>query len=119
VTRDAASGVPAETYRHMASMGASAAQRLWHVTLPAILPELVTSTKVSVGTALSVLFFTEAYGTRRGLGWYIMDAWGRVDYAGMYLGILALGLLGCGIFAGLDAVEARLCRWKRTEPPHA
>lgn len=114
--RGAALNVPEEAYRHMASMGATRMQALRHVTLPAILPELIVSAKLAVGTALSVLFFTEAYGTHTGLGWYIMDAWSRVDYPGMYLGILALSLLGLGLFAALDALGRRLCRWKRCGP---
>jgi NitT/TauT family transport system permease protein len=114
--RGAALNVPGEAYRHMASMGATPLQTLRHVTLPAILPELIVCAKLAVGTALSVLFFTEAYGTRAGLGWYIMDAWSRVDYPGMYLGILTLSLLGFGLFAVLDALSGRLCRWKRHGP---
>ncbi len=110
--RGAAVGIPREHYRHITSLGAGSWQRFRHVTLPAILPELLTNTKVSVGTALSILFFTEAYGTRWGIGYYILDAWGRLDYPDMYGGILALALLGFVLFALLDTLEDRLCRWR-------
>lgn len=110
--RDAARNIPCETYNYIRSLGASGLQAFLHVTLPAILPELFTNTKVSVGTALSVLFFTEGYGTNLGLGYYIMDSWQRIDYTGMYLGILAIALLGFALFAALDTVESSICRWK-------
>lgn len=112
VVRGAALNVPQETYNHLKSLGAKPLQAFRHATLPAILPELLTNTKVSIGTALSILFFTEGYGTHWGLGYYIMDAWTRIDYPGMYLGILVIGLLGFMLFMGMDVLEERLCRWK-------
>lgn len=112
VVRGAALNIPQETYNHIRSLGATGAQAFRHVTLPAILPELITNTKVSIGTALSILFFTEGYGTQWGLGYYIMDAWTRIDYPAMYLGILVIGLLGFMLFVLMDTAEERLCRWK-------
>ena len=111
--RGAALSIPREHYHHITSLGAGPWQRFRHVTLPAILPELFTNTKVSVGTALSILFFSEGYGTDLGIGYYILDAWGRLDYPDMYGGIVALALLGFALFAALDALEGRLCRWQR------
>ena len=112
VVRGAVMNIPAETYNYVKSLGATASQAFRHVTLPAILPELLTNTKVSIGTALSILFFTEGYGTHWGLGYYILDAWTRIDYPAMYLGILVIGLTGFGLFLGMDVLEERLCRWK-------
>ncbi len=115
VVRGAALNVPQETYNHLKSLGATGMQAFRHATLPAILPELLTNTKVSIGTALSILFFTEVYGTHWGLGYYIMDAWTRIDYPGMYLGILVIGLLGFVLFVGMDVLEERLCQWKHRQ----
>lgn len=111
--RGSALNIPAETYNYIRSLGSPGLQAFRHVTLPAILPELLTNTKVSIGTALSILFFTEAYGTSRGLGYYIMDCWTRMDYAGMYLGIVVIGLVGFVLFAAMDILEEKMCRWKR------
>lgn len=111
-TRGAALGIPSETYNHIRSLGATGMQLFRHVTLPAILPDLLTNTKVAAGTALSILFFTETYGTHWGLGWYIMDSWSRIDYSGMYLGIMTIGLLGFSIFIGVDALERKVCKWR-------
>lgn len=112
VVRGAVLNIPMETYNYVKSLGATPAQSFRLVTLPAVLPELLTNTKVSIGTALSILFFTEAYGTSLGLGYYILDAWTRIDYPSMYLGIITIGLLGFALFVGMDLLEERLCGWR-------
>lgn len=74
-TRDAARAVDPGLYQVAVSAGASRGRLLGQITLPAVLPELFTSLRIGVGTALAVLFIVEAYGTRAGIGYYILDAW--------------------------------------------
>lgn len=113
--RDAVKNVTLDTYHPLISLGASRLQLFNHVTLPAILPELLTNIRLSIGTALSILFFAEAYGTRFGLGYFIQDAWTRIDYLSMYGGILVLGLLGFLLFIMIDFIEEIVCNWKNTK----
>lgn len=110
--RDAVINIPKETYNPIKSLGASKLQIFIHITLPAILPELLTTLRLSIGTALSILFFTEGYGTQYGIGYYILDAWTRIDYLGMYAGIVIIGLLGFLLFILIDILEETVCKWK-------
>lgn len=110
--RDAALNIPPETYGPIKSLGATRHQIFIHITMPAILPELLTSLRLSIGTALSILFFTEGYGTQHGIGYYILDAWTRIDYNGMYAGIVVLSILGFCLFILIDILEETACRWK-------
>lgn len=110
--RDAVINVEKVNYNPLISLGASRMQKFYHVTLPAILPEVLTNTRLSIGTALSVLFFAEAYGTSMGIGYFIQDAWTRINYIDMYSGIVILSILGLILFMILDYVESRVCRWK-------
>ena len=48
-----------------------------------------------------------------GIGWYIVDAWGRIDYPAMFAGIIAMGLLGVVLYEALDALESWATRWRR------
>jgi len=66
-----------------------------------------------MATAISVLFFTETFGTQYGIGCYIMDAWLRVNYLDMYAGIVVLSTMGLMLFILLDFAERRLCAWNR------
>lgn len=110
--RDAVLNIPAETYNPIRSLGASRLQIFRYITLPAILPALLTNLRLSIGTALSILFFAEAYGTQYGIGYYILDAWTRIDYYGMYAGIVVISLLGFVLFILTDMLEEAVCKWK-------
>lgn len=110
--RDAVRGIPPETFHSLYSLGATKSDVFRKVLLPASLPSLLTSVRVSLGTALSVLFFTETFGTEHGLGFFVMDSWIRVNYVEMYSGIVALSLLGMGLFFAVDILEKRICKWK-------
>lgn len=113
-SRDAVSGIPKETFYMMTSLGAGAAAIFRRVILPASLPGILTAVRISLGTALSVLFFTETFGTELGMGCFIMDCWMRVDYLGMFSGIFVLSVMGLLFFVILDIIERICCRWKKT-----
>ena len=111
--RDAVAVVPAETYAPLRVLGASFAQIVRHIIVPASLPKFITAVRVAMATAISVLFFTETFGTQYGIGYYIMDAWLRVNYLDMYAGIVVLSMMGLLFFVLLDFAERRLCAWNR------
>jgi len=54
----------------------------------------------------------ESIATRKGLGFYIIDAWGRADYPTMFVGIIALSVIGIILYEAFDILERRFCRWK-------
>lgn len=110
--RDGIFNIPRENYNVLTSLGASKTQVLRWLTFPAILPEILTSMRIAIGTAVSVLFFTETFGTDYGLGFYIVDAWMRLAYTEMYSGILILSLLGFIFFFAIDLLSFKLCKWK-------
>ena len=110
--RDSVHNIDSSMYLVTVSAGASKRQIIWHITLPAILPELLTSLRISLGTAVSVLFFVEGYGTRHGMGYYIVDAWSRIDYIGMYSGIIVISIVGFVLFAAVDLLSVKLCPWR-------
>lgn len=111
-TRDAVMSIPKETYNSLTSVGASKIQIFNNIIMPNIASEILTTIRISLGTAISVLFFTENYGTEYGMGYYIMDAWMRVNYLDMYSGIVILSILGLLLFAIVDIAENAICKWK-------
>jgi NitT/TauT family transport system permease protein len=111
--RDAALHIPREDFHVLISLGANKRQILRWITLPAILPETLTAIRVAIGTAASVLFFTETFGTDKGMGFYIVDSWMRLAYGEMYAGIFVLSLLGFILFFTIDILEKRVCKWKK------
>lgn len=110
--RDAIVNIPSEFYDPLKTLGASKYEVFKFVTFPAILPEAITNLRLSIGTSLSILFFIEGYGTRYGIGYFILDSWTRIDYISMYGGIIVISILGFILFMIADILEQRLCKWK-------
>ena len=82
-------------------------------SLPASLPAILTALRQSVGTAVAVLYIAELFATRTGLGYYIYyEGSTLLDYPAMYAGVLAMSLLGLGLYFTVDWMEKRLCPWK-------
>jgi NitT/TauT family transport system permease protein len=112
VVRDQASTLRPELIYSVRSLGAGRRALFRFVYLPATLPAVLTALRVSVGTAIAVLFFAESFATTSGLGYYIIvEAWGRLAYAEMYAGVVAMSALGLLLYFAIDWSERRLCPW--------
>ena len=112
VVRDQASALRPELIYSVRSLGAGRRALFRFVYLPATMPAALTALRVSVGTAIAVLFFAESFATTSGLGYYIInDSWGRLAYPEMYAGVLAMSLLGLLLYFLIDRLERRLAPW--------
>jgi NitT/TauT family transport system permease protein len=111
--RDAARAIPAASVLSVRSLGADRWQVFTQVVVPGAMPEIFTALRISAGTAVAVLFFSESVAGSTGLGWFVFDAWGRVRYSEMFAGILAMALLGVLLYEAIELAEARVCRWER------
>lgn len=110
--RDAARGIPSSAVLSVRSLGAKRLDIARHVVFPAALPEIFTALRIGIGTAVAVLFFSESIAGSDGIGWFIIDAWGLIDYPRMFAGILAMALLGVALYEVIDAAESWATRWK-------
>ena len=76
LVRDEVRTVRPELIFSVRSLGANRLQLLRYVFVPASLPGLFTALRVSTGVSIAVLFFVESFGTRQGLGYYILvESW--------------------------------------------
>ena len=110
--RDGVKSIPGEMYYPLYSLGAGFTAVLREILIPASTPRFLSALRIAMATAVSVLFFTETFGTEYGMGYFIMDAWMRVNYLEMYSGIVILSMMGLFVFAIIDWLERRLCRWQ-------
>lgn len=90
------------------SLGASRWQMIRYVKLPAVFSVIIASLKISLASAFAILFLIETYGTMEGLGYYIQDAWSRMDYLDMYFGIAFSGTICLVLFIVVDIIENKL-----------
>lgn len=87
-------------------------QKLYHLLIPAALPDAIMSLKVASGTSIAILFMVESFANRRGFGFYIMDAFGRNDTLIMFSGIIAMSIMGIILYEFCNFLERRFCNWK-------
>lgn len=113
LVRDAAANLRVELIQSVQSLGAGRRALFFYVYLPASLPAVLTALRVSVGIAVAVLYVAELYATRQGLGYYIFFQGSSLfNYPAMYAGIVAMALMGLGLYFAIDWLERRLCPWE-------
>jgi NitT/TauT family transport system permease protein len=112
VVRDEAANLRPELILSVRSLGAGRRALLRYVYFPASLPAVLTALRISVGTAVAVLFIAEQSLTSYGLGYYIVvETYQVLMYPEMYAGILAMSILGLGLYLGISHLERRVCRY--------
>jgi len=113
LVRDQAAGLAPQLLQSLRSLGAGRRALFRFIYLPASLPAILTALRQSIGTAVAVLYIAELFATRRGLGYYIYyNGSTLLDYPAMYAGVLAMSLLGLGLYFMVDWIERVLCPWK-------
>ena len=105
-TMAAVATIPVVHFRVARDYGFHGRELLTHVTLPAILPQVITALRVTAGVAWIVVVAAEMVGCKDGLGYGIYDARSalRLDLVALYM--IIIGLLGIG----LDRLLAQLTR---------
>ncbi len=110
--RDSIHNIPKEYFVPFYTVKSPMKWIILDILIPASIADLFTALRIGLATSISVLFFAETFGTRFGIGFFIMDMWVRLDYKQMYLGILWLGIIGLFLSKIIDLMERVLCRWK-------
>nr|WP_307760396.1 ABC transporter permease subunit [uncultured Peptostreptococcus sp.] len=108
IIRDGVKKIPESYFISFRTMSQSNVGLIFHVILPAIVPDIITSLRVSVGSAIAVLFFAETFAAQDGLGYVILDTMEARNYNQMYGGIIAMSILGISIYELLSMVERKI-----------
>jgi len=109
VVRDEAANLHPELILSVRSLGAGRRALFRYVYFPASLPAVLTAVRISIGTAIAVLFIVEQSLTNYGLGYYIVvETYQVLLYPEMYAGILAMGLLGLALYFITYSIELRV-----------
>lgn len=113
VVRDQAASITPELIYSVRSLGAGRRGLFRFVYLPASIPAILTGLRQSIGTAVAVLYIVELIATQRGLGYYIYFHGSTLfDYPKMYAGVMAMSLLGLGMYFAVDLLHRRAAPWQ-------
>jgi ABC-type nitrate/sulfonate/bicarbonate transport system permease component len=94
--------------RAAASLGATRADLVRRVVLPAALPGIIVALRLGFGLALFVIVGAEFMGADAGLGNLIMEGRTFFNPPQIVMGALVLGLLGSLVNGALLAIERRV-----------
>lgn len=113
LVRDQAAALSPALLTSVRSLGAGRRALFRFVYIPASLPGILTALRQSIGTAVAVLYIVELIATRQGLGYYIYIHGSTLfDYQKMYAGVVAMSLLGLGLYFSVDWLQRRICKWQ-------
>ncbi len=91
------STLPSVYFRVARDYGIEGVERLSQVVLPAILPELITALRVSMGIAWVVLVAAEMVGARSGLGFAIYDDRNALRQDLLVVHMIVIGVIGVAL----------------------
>ncbi len=105
-TLAAIASIPSIYFRVARDSDLHGVELLRRVTLPAIMPQLVTAFRVTVGIAWVVVVAAEMNGAQQGLGYAIIDARNALAPDLLVANMIIIGIVG----VILDQILARLSR---------
>lgn len=84
----------------------------WTVALPASLPGTLTSLKLGLGYALTLIVGAEFVGAREGIGWRIWESYTIYALDRMLAALVVIALIGWVMTVLLDELEFALLPWQ-------
>ena len=103
--------VSSSRQRAALSLGADQWQLLWHVTLPAALPNILTGLRIGLGAGWSTLVAAELVAATRGLGFMVQSAASFLVTDVVILGIIVIATIAFALEIGLRTLQKRLTPW--------
>jgi ABC-type nitrate/sulfonate/bicarbonate transport system permease component len=110
-TTDGVRGVDAEALDMARSFGLSRRQQVRRIVIPAASPRIFVGMRTAQSIAIILMVISEMRASTNGLGFRVLDAQRSFDNAGMFAGIIVLGVVGVVLNAAFVTVERRTMRW--------
>ena len=94
------------------TLGANARQIFIYVIFPAVLPDIFTGLRTSLGVEYTTLVAAEMVAAVSGIGWMVLDASNYLRSDIMFFGIILMGITGIVLDQILKLVEHYVVHWK-------
>ncbi len=109
---DAVKSVSKELIEMTLAFRPTRAQLLRMLILPAVVPNILTAWKVSVGFAVRVVIVAELVGASTGVGYRMVQEQALLNMSGVLAWTLVLVLLALAMQGLITVFESRLLRWR-------
>jgi ABC-type nitrate/sulfonate/bicarbonate transport system permease component len=103
---------PIQRIRVAQCLGATPLQLFRYTILPSALPEVFIGMRVGIGVAWTCLVAAELIAADVGLGWLVQDAGQELQVGMLFVGIIAIGLIGYTMELVIRALERLIVPWK-------
>ncbi|GAB2680577.1 ABC transporter permease [Nocardia goodfellowii] len=110
-TRHAVRALPTLWEDSVRTLGGNRWDVLWRVVLPGSLPGVFGGLSVGIGVAWICVVSAEMISGRLGVGYRTWQAYTIVDYPGVFVGIITIGVLGYTTSAAVELLGRRATRW--------
>lgn len=110
-TRHAVRALPTIWEDSVRTLGGGRLDVLRQVVLPGILPGLFGGLSVGMGVAWICVISAEMISGRLGVGYRTWQAYTVLDYPGVFVGIITIGVLGFSTAAAIELIGRRATRW--------
>lgn len=94
------------------TLGTNKAKSLFHVVIPAALPDIYRDLRVLLGWAWTYLIVSELIGATSGITWFITQQARYQNFENVYAAILIIGVIGLVTDVILMKIGERLFKWK-------
>jgi ABC-type nitrate/sulfonate/bicarbonate transport system permease component len=111
-TTAAVLAIPAGYLEPAQSFGATRMQTFSHVIAPAVLPEVFVALRLAAGQAVLLMIGIEFVQGNQGFGYLIWNSWQLYMADRMYVGIVAVAVMGVIFQTLVKWIGARLTPWK-------
>ncbi|MEP6656409.1 MAG: ABC transporter permease subunit, partial [Betaproteobacteria bacterium] len=105
-------GVMIEQINAAYSMGASKWQVIWHVVIPAAMPEIFTGMRIAIGFGWTTLVAAEMVAATAGLGQMVLNASNFLRTDVVIMGIVVIGVVAYLFDLLMRHVERLVVPWK-------
>jgi taurine transport system permease protein len=94
------------------SMGATQRQVIWHVIVPAAMPEILTAMRIAIGFGWTTLVAAEMVAANKGLGQMVLNASNFLRTDIVIMGIIVIGVVAYLFDLLMRYVERFVVPWK-------
>jgi len=105
-------GVMIEQINAAYSMGASQWQVIWHVVIPAAMPEIFTGMRIAIGFGWTTLVAAEMVAATAGLGQMVLNASNFLRTDVVIMGIVVIGVVAYLFDLLMRYIERAVVHWK-------
>jgi NitT/TauT family transport system permease protein len=104
--------IPKANFEAARILGAGRARLLFHVALPAAMPNIFQGLTQGMSVACTALMVAEMMGVESGLGWYINWQRGWAEFAKMYGAVIVICVTFSVVNFVLSFIKRRVLRWQ-------